>query len=221
MSKTDSPIEILQREYLSQIRKALPLHRIIVFIVAIAMVVQSKISSYKSLTEGLLKSSVKSFFDIDDGYFSTLIVQDGLLALAMLIFGYLLHTLLLRLAFTGMKKRLKLDNVMEKLSIKTSSASDNSVFTYLSIKRSELEASTFKNKISYLSSLSETGASLSILFAYATFYGNVVDAVISGVCLMISIYLQRKALIVFLKNYLPHNAHIQGILGTPNKIEFP
>lgn len=221
MSKTDSPIEILQQEYLSQIRKALPLHRVIAFLVVIAMVVQSKNSANKSLTEGLLKSSVKSFFDIDDGYFSTLIVQDGLLALAILVLGYLLHMLLLRLAFTAMKKHLKLDNVMKELAIKTSSASDNSVLTYLSIKRSELEASTFKNKISYLSSVSEAGASLSILFAYATYYGNVVDAAIGAACLMISIYLQREALLVFLKNYLPHHAHIQGILGASNKAELP
>lgn len=221
MSKDDSFVEVLQQEYLSQIRKALPLHRLLVFFVAIAMIVQTRASGYKSVTEGLLKSSVKSFFSIDDGYFSTLVVQDTVLALAILVLGYLLHMLLLRFIFTSIKKYLKLDQVMQKLAVKSEGASGNTIYAYLSLKRSELEARKFKNKISHLSSISEIAASISILFAYATYYGNVIDASISAACFIFSIYIQRKALLVFLQNYLPHNAHIQGMLGINSKAELP
>lgn len=221
MSKDDSFVGVLQQEYLSQIRKALPLHRLLAFLGSIAIIIQVKTSEYKSVTEGLLKSSIKSFFDIDDGYFSTLVVQDTLLALAILVLGYLFHLMLLRYLFIFIKKHLRLDSVIEKLVVNSEGVSDNTIYTYLSLKKSELEASKFKNKISYLSSISEIAASIGILFVYASYYGNIIDASISFVCFICSIYFQHRALLVFLQNYLPHNAHIQGILGIHSKVELP
>lgn len=221
MSNTDSPIENLKQEYLSQIKGIFPLHRAVLLAVGVLIVIGAKISEFKSVSEGLLNLKLRSIADFDQGFLSAITLQDGLLVILILVGGSLLHRLMRHILLTWIKKRLSLGAATQDMKEKSAHAKDGTIYTYLSFKKSESAASKWSKKIASLSSLGEMAATLFLMFCYAGYFGNILDIGVAIIFLFCAFFALFKSMIVFLRNYLPHAVHIQALLGMGDEIHLP
>ena len=221
MSKDHSELDALREEYLSQIRGLFPLYRASLLFVALAVVVAAKNSKFKSVSEGLLHLQIRTFTDLNKGFFSTLTVRDVLMAAGMLLLGTMLHRLIRGLFFLWLRKNLKLDEVAKTMIGKSSVASDGTIASYFALKKSESEASNWSKKISGLSLISESALTLCFIFIYAGYFGNLIDFGVAFVFFISALLTLVRSFIVFLKHYMPHMMHIKGLLGQGSEVKLP
>ncbi|MDD2721077.1 MAG: hypothetical protein PHH47_07210 [Gallionella sp.] len=221
MSKDSSGLDSLKEEYLSQIRGLFPLYRAALLVVALVIVVAVQNSKFKSVSEGLLHLQLRTLADFDKGFFSTLTVQDVLIAVGILLLGVMLHRLVRWLFFLWLRKRLKLDDVAKAMSEKSAASSDRTIVSYFALKKSENEATNWGKKVSGLSLMSESILTLSLVFIYAGCFGNLIDFGVALVLFVCALLAAARSFIVFLRYYLPHTAHIRGFLGQGNEVKLP
>lgn len=221
MSADKSDIDLLKEEYLSQIRGLFPLHRVALMFTALVVVITVQDFKFRSVSESLLNLQLRSFFDLDHGFFSSINVQDALMAISVLFGGVLLQRLIRRLFFVWVRKSLKLDEISQKLKGNSAQTKESSIAGYLAFKRAEGEAKTWAKKIASLSLVSESAATLFLTFLYAGHFGNLLDYVVAVVFFICTLFALARSFIVFLKKYLPHAVHLRGVLGIGGKVTLP
>lgn len=221
MSKDHSELDALREEYLSQIRGLFPLHRVSLLFVALVIVVAVQNSKLTSVSEGLLHLQLRTFVDFDNGFFSTLTVQDALIAVGMLLLGTLLHRLIRWLCFVWLRKSLKLDEVAKTMNDKSAASSDRTIASYFALKKSESEASNWGKKVSGFSLMSESVLTLCVVFIYAGCFGNLIDFGVAFVFFVCALLAQARSFFVFLRHYLPHTMHVRGLLGQGGEVKLP
>lgn len=221
MSRVHSELEALREEYLSQIRGLFPLYRASLLFVALVIVVAAQNSKFKSVSEGLMHTQLRSFADLDKGFFSTLTVQDALIAVGMLLLGTMLHRLIRWLFFLWLRKNLRLDEVAKAMSEKSSASRDGTISSYFALKKYESAATNWGKKVSGLSLMSESALTLCLIFIFAWYFGNLIDFSVAFVFFVCALFAQVRSFIVFLKHYLPHTMHMKGLLGQGSEVELP
>lgn len=221
MSNDKSELEALREEYLSQIQGLFPLYRVSLLFFALVVVVGVQDVKCKSVLEGLLRLSLRTFTDFEKGFFSTVTVLDALIAVVILLLGTIVHRLSRWLLFLWLRKNLKIDEVAKAMNDKSSASSDRTIASYFALKKSEREASNWGKKVSGLSLMSESALTLCLVFIYAGYFGNLIDFAVAVVFFAYALFAQGRSFIVFLKQYLPHAMHIRGLLGQRSEVELP
>lgn len=221
MSTDHLEAEELKQEYLSQIRGVFPLYRTTLLFIALVVVIAVQDSKFKSVFEGLLHLQLRSFTDLDKGFFASVTVQDALIAIALLLFGAMLHRLLRWLFFAWIKKRLSLDTIAKEMNDRSKGSKDGTIASYFALKRSESEAKNWGKKISSLSLVSESAVTLFLIFSYAGYFGNFIDYIIGLGFFVCAVLVLARSFIVFLKNYLPHTMHVKGLLRLGGGVMLP
>lgn len=221
MSKDHSELDALKEEYLSQIRGLFPLYRATLLFVALVIAVAVQNSKFKSVSEGLLHLQLRSFANLDNGFFAAVTVQDALIAIGFLLLGTMMHRLFRGLFFLWLRKNLKLDVIAKAMSDRSAASTDGTITSYFALKRSESEASNWGKKVSALSLMSESALTLFFLFIYAGYFGNLIDYSVGFVFFVCALLAQARSFVVFLKHYLPHTMHIKGLLGQGSEVKLP
>jgi len=221
VSTDHNELDALKEEYLSQIRGLFPLYRATLLFVALAIVVAVQSSKFKSVSEGLLHLQLRSFADLDNGFFVAVTVQDALIAIGFLMLGTMMHRLFRWLFFLWLRKNLRLDAIAKAMNDKSAASKDGTIASYFALKRSESEASNWGKKVSALSLMSESALTLFLVFIYAGYFGNLIDYSVGFVFFVCALLAQARSFIVFLKHYLPHTMHIKGLLGQGGEVKLP
>lgn len=221
MSTSNLEIEVLKEEYLSQIKGVFPFYRLLLLFVAMVVVIAVQDAKFKSVSEGLLHLQLRSFADLDKGFFSSITVQDALIAIAILALGVLLHRLIRWLSFAWMKKNLSLDKVAKQMNERSMGSKDGTIVSYFALKRAESQADMWGRNVSLFSLMSESAVTLFLVFFYAGFFGNLIDYSVSFGFLVFAISALARSFIVFLKYYLPHTMHAKGLSGGGGNIALP
>jgi hypothetical protein len=219
--KEQNELDALKEEYLSQLRGLFPLYRVALFFVALVIVIAVQNLSSNSIILGLLRVEVRLFADFDQGYFATVIVQDILVAMGLLILGSVIHKLFRWLAFIWLRKSLKLDGIAKSMTEKSAALHEKMIPGYFALRKSEANARNWGNKVSAWSLISESALMLSVLLVYAGYFGNFTDYTIGFAAFLCALLAQAKSFIVFLKHYLPHAMHIKGLMGQSSDIKLP
>jgi hypothetical protein len=221
VNKEHSELEALKEEYLSQMRGLFPLYRAVLLFVALVIVLAVKNSTHKSVSEGLLHLQLRSFADFENGFFVAVSVQDALIATGLIVLGMMIHRLIRWLFFLWLRKNLKLDDVAKAMNDKSTISGGRTIDSYFALKKSESEATSWGKKVSGLSLTSESAFTLSLVFIYAGYFGNIIDFSVAFVFFVCALLAQARSFIVFLKHYLPHTMHIKGLLGQGSEVKLP
>lgn len=221
MSKVHSELEALREEYLSQIQGLFPLYRAILLFIALVVVVAVQNPKFNSVSEGIMRIQLRSFIDLDKGFFAAISVQDALAAVGLLALGAMIHRLLRWMFFLWLRKNLNLDEVARAMNDKSADSEDGTVASYFALKRSESEAANWAKKVSGLSMASESALTLCLVFIYAGYFGNFIDYSVGFAFLVCAPLAQARSFVVFLRHYLPHTMHIKGLLGQGSEVKLP
>ncbi len=221
MSKDPSELDALKEEYLSQIRGLFPLYRAALLFVCLTVVIAVQNPKLKSVSESVLNLQLRSFADLDKGFFSAVTVQDAIAAIGFLVLGTAVHRAIRWLFFVWLRKNLSLDEVAKAMNAKSAASKDGTIASYFALKKSESEATNWGRKTSSLSLLSESALTLCLVFIYAGWFGNLIDYSVAVVFFLFAILALSRSFIVFLKNYLPHAMHIKGLLGQGGEVKLP
>jgi hypothetical protein len=214
-------LEALKEEYLAQISGVFPLYRATLLFIALVVVVAVQDFKFKSVSESLLHLPLRSFADLDEGFFAAVTVQDGLLAIGLLLLGAILHRFLRTLFFARLKKVLSLDAVAKEMNEKSTESKDETITSYFALRRSESQAKEWGRRISSLALISESAFTLFLTFLYAGYFGNLVDYAVGLGFLVLAVLALARSFMVFLKKYLPHTMHVKGLLGLNGGVALP
>lgn len=221
MTIAASELDALKEEYLSQIRGFFPLYRAVLLFISLIIVIAAQNPQTKSVSEWALSLELRSFADLDKGFFATVTVQDALTAIGFLILGTAAHRVIRWLFFLWLRKKLNLEEIAKRMNAKSEASKDGTIVSYFALKKSESEAAIWGRKTSSLSLMSESALTLCLVFIYAGWFGNLIDVSIGAVLFVFAILALARSFIVFLRHYLPHTMHIKGLLGQSGEVKFP
>lgn len=198
--------------YAEAATQALPLHRVVVFVIGflVSLAVQHK--THLSAIETLAVLPLSELISLDKGFLSKATAANILWALAATLLGVTLSKGLVRLSYSlvdratgASSKAASLDKSwLSGLSIEDRNSAVALMESGLTEPRGRLRALTGLNEL-----LVATGS----VFLIASFWGNMLDGAIGVTALVVAVFTHVFAIHIFLSDYYGAalaKAHLQG-----------
>lgn len=199
--------------YGEAVKSALPLHRLLVAVIAILAIALLHVHEYKSIFESLARIEISMLKWGDGGILADSTLGDVFLSGAVVVSGWCFSRILLRLIFALAEGALNLKSVLaQQMAAWPKPALDfSTVKAQIEFLDSTIEPT--RKHIRALNTVAEFAAAIGLGFLVCFYWGNILDLLIAILAIAIACYFNYRAINLFLSSYIGPSLHKSSILG--------